>query len=164
MEQVSNQLYDRAVTKLTDHIDKESQFLPILLIVAVVAVVAILICLIVEWNKIVTAVKIFLIIGLAAVVVLDTIFFGIVGKDIYHDKKLSDQGEFIVIEGELVGFERLVPVNRSWHYTNPMIKENGTDNTITLKIPDAEKRMEIGSTYKVVYLPNTGYAEIIEGE
>ena len=164
MEQISNQLYDQAVTTLTERIDKDYQALRIMLIAGIVGAIIVFICVIIQWNKVSTAVNIFSVIGLLAII-LSVIFCSMwPGKNIYYDKELSDQNEFIVIEGELVGFERLIPVNRSFHYINPMIKENGTDNTITLKIPDAEKRMEIGSTYKVVYLPNTGYAEIIEGE
>ena len=140
MEQISNQTYGQAVTKLTDRIDKEYQFLQIMLIAAIIAVVVILICLIVEWNKIATAAKIFLIIGLAAIILLGTIFFEKVGKSVYYDKNLADQDEFIVIEGELIGFEHTLPSYRSWYKTGPMIKEHVTDNISTFNIPDAEKR------------------------
>ncbi len=76
----------------------------------------------------------------------------------------QSNGGPIYIEGELIGFE-----NEYWdeagmetHKYNPIIRISGTNEEITLRIHHSEKRMKIGETYEIVYLPNTKNAEIIE--
>ncbi len=162
MEQTSNQLYEQAVTRLTERINPLYQLICIMMIASIVAVVFMIICIIIQWNKVSPIVNVICIIGFVVVILLDAIFFPWIGGNVRADKILVDKSEFIVLEGKLVGFAHEVSSGRSWYKTGPILKPSDSEDTIVLNISDAEKLMEIGSTYKVVYLPNTRYAEIIE--
>ena len=71
---------------------------------------------------------------------------------------MIDRGEFVVFEGEMIEFDYDDRRDRA----RPVLKNNDTGEQIIFRIRDSGNRMEIGSTYQVVYLSNTNRAEIIE--
>lgn len=95
-----------------------------------------------------------------------TIIFGILIFTIhlcYKDYQyLETNGSPIYIEGELIGYAIERSSEGSTSKSLPIIRVNGTNEEITLRIDYPEKRMEIGETYEIVYLPYTKFAEIIE--
>lgn len=95
-----------------------------------------------------------------------TIIFGILIFTIhlcYKDYQyLETNGSPIYIEGELIGYAIERSSEGSTSKSLPIIRVNGTNEEITLRIDYPEKRMKIGETYEIVYLPYTKFAEIIE--
>jgi ABC-type polysaccharide/polyol phosphate export permease len=97
-----------------------------------------------------------------------TVLFGIFVFNIhlcYKDYRyLESNGDPIYIEGELIDYAiKYTSEGSSEIYkSSPIIRVNGTNEEITLRIDYPEKRMKIGETYEIVYLPYTKFAEIIE--
>ena len=138
----------------------------VLSIASIVVITIFIYCFIItliKWSSMSNAVKILFVCSLILMLV-----FGVLSVpmmiEINSDKELVNQNEFMVFEGEIVGFKFASSNRGIRNKYGPILKNNESGKTMCFNILDAEKRMEIGSTYKVVYLPNTGYAEIIEGE
>lgn len=79
------------------------------------------------------------------------------------DREYLESNEPIYIEGELIGFaDASSDEGGETTRYSPIIRINETDEEITLNIVNSDKRMKIGETYEIIYLPNTKLAEIIE--
>ena len=81
-------------------------------------------------------------------------------KDLEHVKN----SKFCQVQGELIGYAKSfsdgddLNVTYSW----PIIKENSSNESVSLNILNSDQRLEIGKEYTVIYLPNTKLAEIVQ--
>ena len=98
-------------------------------------------------------------VGMLVVAVLVATLF----TDYLQDWRYVKQNEFLQIEGELIGYSKHryiddVTAHRSW----PIFRDKNTQKELSLNILNSEQKLDIGTQYTVVYLPNTKLAEIIE--
>ena len=81
-------------------------------------------------------------------------------KDLEYVKK----GEFYQIKGEFIGYAKSVSngddltVIQSW----PIIKENGTNKTVSLNAFNSNQNIDTGESCIIIYLPNTKLATIVQ--
>ncbi len=101
------------------------------------------------------------IVGIAVVFGINVFTIHLCYKDYRY---LESYGDPICIKGELIGFDReyYLEGGGSISRSHPIIRVNETNEEIMLRIAHSDKRMEIGETYEIVYLPYTKFAEIIE--
>jgi len=86
--------------------------------------------------------------------------------DINYIKDLEyvKNGEFYQIEGEFIGYAKSVSngddltVTQSW----PIIKENTTNQTLSINAFNSNQNIKIGESYTIIYLPNTKLATIVQ--
>ena len=133
-----------------------------LCILEAIAIVFLLVLFIVKFRKLDRKIKmsiIFVILLLVALEVWAVLFTVKYVKDLDFVKS----EDFIELEGEMLGFAHSWSDDTDVYYSYPIIKINGTKNTVIIK-PEysVAKTLEIGSQYTFIYLPNTKLAELIQ--
>lgn len=154
---------EQAIAKLTREIYLTHKLLLILAIAVFSFAVIAFIYTLIRWKRAHVRERVVLVGGLI-LLILTGPFVVPIEKDFEADRALADQGEFMVFEGEMIGFNSGHNSRGIQYYSGPILKNSDSGETMVFTISDAQERMKIGETYKVVYFPNTGYAEIVEGE
>jgi len=126
--------------------------------------ISVLICVITQWEQFVKAeddimgytVVVIVLIGLSAILISS--LKGMI--PLLKDYKYLKNNSYISIMGTVIGFTKNVnPETGTQSNTKPLIKIVPSNEEIVLHF---NEYLNVGETYKFIYLPNTKIAEVIE--
>lgn len=131
-------------------------------ILLTIILISLFIFYIVKFRILKQAVKIFLPIFLLFTLGL---IFMLIPLNVEHIKDLNyvKSNQTLIVEGKVIGYEK-IHYNESSAtvtYSYPIIKSEKTAETISLNVLHSNEKIEIGSLYTFIYLPNTKLAEIL---
>ena len=126
--------------------------------------ISVLICIITQWEQFVKAeddimgymVVVIILIGLSVLLINSLKVVRLLLKDYKYLKNNS----YISIMGTVTGFSKNInPETGTQSNTAPVIKIVPSNEEIVL---DVNEYLNVGETYKIIYLPNTKIAKVIE--
>ena len=150
-----------AKTSLLDRFNQEYWIFLVLLVLSGITLISVFALCLIKYNNVSRRIKIAFVFCILLFLCI-TIMVGHIFSKYHSDKEHLKNFDVITITGEVIDFAVStsgdeLTTTKSW----PIIRINGSNEQISLRIINSETILEINRQYTFIYLPNTKIAEIV---